>query len=60
MSDLPISSSFAFCATAQNRMTYFSLTDAGTICNLPDPLIILNSFSLSLSEPTRRKHTNPS
>lgn len=57
---IPMSSSDAFWATAQNRMTYFSLTDAGTMCSLPEPLIMLSSFSFSLSEPTKRKHTNPS
>lgn len=58
--NLPISSSVQLWATTQNRMTYLSLTEAGTMWSLPDPLIILNSFSFNLSEPTKRKHTNPS
>lgn len=56
----PMSSSVACWATAQNRMTYLSLTEAGTMCNLPEPLMLLNSFSFNLSEPTRRKQTKPS
>lgn len=58
--NLPISSSVEFCATAQKRIIYLSFTDAGTICNFPDPLIILNNFSFILSEPTNRKQTKPS
>lgn len=55
-----MSSSQAFWATAQNLMTYLSLTEAGTMWSLPDALILLRSFSFSLSDPTRRKQTKPS
>lgn len=58
-SDLPISDSVAFWATTQNLMTYFSLTEAGTMCSFPEALMLLRSFSLSLSFPFNRKQTNP-
>lgn len=56
---VPISSSLAFCATAQNRMIYFSLTDAGTMCNFPEALMLLSNFSFNLSDPIKRKQTKP-
>ena len=36
LSNLPMSSSVAFWAQTQNLMTYFSFTEAGTMCKRPD------------------------
>jgi hypothetical protein len=54
-----MSSSEAFCAHTQNLMTYFSLTEAGTMCSLPDALIVESSFWFTSSLPIRRKQTRP-
>ena len=52
-------SSVAFCAQTQKRMTNFSLTEAGTMCSLPEELIVERSIWFSSSLPIRRKHTSP-
>ena len=54
-----ISSSLAFWAQTQNRMTNFSLTEAGTMCSLPEELMVERSIWFSSSLPIRRKHTSP-
>ncbi len=54
-----MSSSVAFWAQTQNLMTYLSLTEAGTMCSLPDSLMVERSFWFSSSEPFRRKQTRP-
>ena len=56
---LPMSSSVALCAHTQNLMTNRSLTEAGTMCSLPDALIVESSFWFSSSVPVRRKQTRP-
>ncbi len=54
-----MSSSVACSAQTQNLMTYLSLTEAGTMCSLPDSLMVERSFWFSSSEPRRRKQTRP-